>query len=118
MNEEIGILALDPLVYQKEGEGILEELRKAMPSSVEVLENPSSAFELLDFLEKHKHLIIWDKDSSTYGRGIMAGEVEYWGHLTGGMPEEIVVLGGESVRESIAPILEYINRWESIKKLS
>lgn len=118
MNAEIGILALDQLVNQGEGEGIFKELRESIPPSVEVLEYPSSAFGILDFIEKHKHLIIWDRDSSTYGRGTTLGEVEYWGQLTGGMPEEIVVLGGESVQESIVPILEYINRWESAEKLS
>lgn len=114
MNEEIGILALDQLVNQGEEQGILDELRQVIPPSVEVLEHQSSAFELLDFIEKHKHLIVLDRDSSTYGKGTTLGEVEYWGQLTGGMPEDIVVIWGDSVQESIVPILECIDRWNSV----
>ncbi len=118
MGEEIGIIALDQLVNQWEGQGILDELREAIPSSVEVLEHQSSAFGLMDFIEKHKHLIVLDKDSSTYGKGTTLGEVEYWGQLTGGMPEDIIVIGRDSVQELIDPILECINHWENVKKLS
>lgn len=113
MSEEIGILALDQLVYQREGQGILEGLRKVVPPKVEMLEPHSTAFGLLDFIEKHKRLIVIDKDSSNYRKRTTFGEVEYWGHLTGGMPEDIVVIGIDSLQESIGPILECIERWNN-----
>lgn len=112
MNEEIGILALDQLVYQR-GQGILKGLREVIPPKVAVLELQSTAFELLDFIEKHKHLIVLDKDSCTYGKRTIFGEVEYWGHLTGGIPEDIVVIGMGSIQEAIGPILECIDRWNN-----
>lgn len=113
MDEEIGILALDQLVYQREGQGILEGLREVIPPKVEVFQQQTTAFGLLDFIEKHKHLIILDKHSCNYGNRTTIGEVEYWGHLTGGIPEDIVVIGMDSIQESIGSILECIDRWNN-----
>lgn len=115
MNEEIGILALDQLVYQREGQVILEGLRGVIPMKVEVLEHQSTAFELLRFIENHKLLIVLDRDSSKHGKQATFGEVDYWGHLTGGMPEDIVVIGMDSLQESIGPILECIDHWNNPK---
>lgn len=116
MHEEIGILALDQLVYQREGQGILEGLREVLPPKVEVLEHQSTAFGLLDFIEKHRHLIVLERNSWNDGKRTIFGEVDYWGHLTGGIAEDIVVIGMDSVQESIEPILECIERWNSLEQ--
>lgn len=114
MNEKIGILALDQFVYPLERLIILDGLRKVLPPEVEVLRHQSTAFGLLDFIEEHKHLIILDGDRSNYGKETTFGEVEYWGHLTGGIPEDIVVIGMDSIQETSESILEYIKGWNSL----
>lgn len=113
MDQDIGILALDQLVSSNGETTILEGLRKELPPGVEVLEHQRAGFEFLNFIEKHKRLIILDKDTSNYAKRTVCGEVEYWGHFTGAIPEEVVVIGMDSVQESLTHILECLERWNN-----
>lgn len=111
MNQSIGIMTLDYFFHQQEGSAIYEHLKESLPSYVEVLDQNTSALELLDFIEKHNRLIILNQDLSNYGKGTLYGEIEYWGHFIGGMPEEIAVIGMDSLQESIQPVLDCLDRW-------
>jgi hypothetical protein len=115
MNEDIGILALDQLIYNREDQGILRGLREVLPPEINVLSHQSTALGLLDFIESHKRLIILDKDNTSYGKQTLLGEVQYWGHFTGGMPEDIVVIGVDSEKESLEPVLECLERWDRLQ---
>jgi hypothetical protein len=108
MDQDIGILAMDCLVHKSENQGILTRLREVIPEEVEVLNQNTTALELLDFINNHKRLIVLEQDSSCYGKGTAYGEVEYWGYLTGELPKEIVVIG---VKEWIQPVLDCLEQW-------
>ncbi|MHB1652291.1 MAG: hydrogenase maturation protease [Desulfitobacteriaceae bacterium] len=114
---EIGVLALGNLLRRDEGVGIhiLELLRERLPSGVELLDGGTSGMELLGFLEKKRRLIILDAvdagvspgeviewkehEVPMYTTGKLSlhqmsfAEVLYWAHFTGGIPDEIVVVG-------------------------
>lgn len=119
MNEGIGILDLDYLVSKNEGNNLLDLLRDTLAPQVEVLDRKATALELLEFIEHHKRLIILERDTSDHARETTYGEVVYWGQMTGGIPEEIVVISADSIQESLKPVLDCLASWgESSPEMS
>jgi hypothetical protein len=114
MNEGIGILDLDYLVSKSEGDGILDLLRDTLAPQVEVLDRKATALELLEFIEQHKRLIILERDTSDHAKETTYGEVVYWGQMTGGIPEEIVIINTDSVQESIKSVLDCLASWGEV----
>ena len=116
-DKDIGILALGNLLRRDEGIGvhILRALREHVPENIEMVDGGTGGLELLSFLESKKRLIILDavnadvkpgeviewrtEEVPIYTTGKLSlhqmsfAEVLYWAHLTGGLPEEIVVIG-------------------------
>lgn len=153
MNEKtnIGVLALGNLLRQDEGVGLhlLELLRKRLPSDVELMDGGTSGMALLGFLERQKRLIVldavdagrqageiieWREDQvPRYTTGKLSmhqmsfAEVLYWAHFTGGVPEEIVVIGvqpeslnwgteltataKQSLPAAVRKVLTYLKDW-------
>lgn len=117
LKDGIGILALGNLLRRDEGIGvhILHALRAQISEDVEMMDGGTSGLELLSFLESKKRLIILDavnaggspgeviewgtEEVPMYATGKLSmhqmsfAEVLYWAHLTGGLPDEIVVIG-------------------------
>lgn len=102
MEQTIGILALDQIISENGNNDLYEELRKKLPSGVEILNYKSSGFELLDFIDNHKRLILLNQKGRGYTQQLDYGEVEFWGYCTGGMPEDILVMSLETLQESLA----------------
>lgn len=129
MPSTIGILALGNLLHRDEGVGIhvLNSLREQLPCEVEILDEGSSGLELLGFIENKRQLIILDAVDALYQMSF--AEVLYWAHFTGGIPEEIVVIGvqsdsldwgtdltqkaKESLPKAVEKVLACLNRWNT-----
>ncbi|MDI6812801.1 MAG: HyaD/HybD family hydrogenase maturation endopeptidase [Desulfitobacteriaceae bacterium] len=154
LNDEIGILALGNLLRRDEGIGvhILQALQGQIPEQVEIMDGGTSGLELLGFLESKKRLIIldavnagvdpgevieWGKDEvPMYTTGKISmhqmsfAEVLYWAHLTGGLPDEIVVIGiqpdsmewgidptkkaAEGIPTAVSKVLSCLERWQEV----
>lgn len=155
MQSDIGILALGNLLRRDEGVGIhvLNRLREELPFAVEILDGGTSGLELLGFFESKRHIIILDavdagvapgevvewkrEEIPVYATGKLSlhqmsfAEVLYWAQFTGGIPEEIVVIGVQpdcldwgtdltektenSMPEAVERVLACLNRWNAGK---
>lgn len=151
-NESIGILALGNLLRQDEGIGvhILRALEGKVPEEVELLDGGTLGLELLDFLESKKRLIILDAVNAGVSPGEVVewnkeevpmymtaklsmhqmsfAEVLYWAHLSGGFPDEIVVIGiqpdclewgtdptvktAAAIPSAVHKVLSILDRWQ------
>jgi len=154
---KIGVIALGNLLRQDDGVGsyFLEFLRRHLPqelqSEIEFLDGGRSGLELLSFIERQKKLLVLDavnisakageviewreENIPRYASGKLAilqmsfAEVLYWAHFTGGIPEEINVIGiqaksidcgsefsqgsEQSLSDVLAKVLARLASWET-----